>query len=107
MKIFYRIAVLLLLVAILISVLMRNKKQISYQSGTAKQIISEIPVAVKPAKMSQPTIVIQTAGMVESTEDVVVVAAVQGAVKNINITVGKSVKEGDLLVSVDDYYAMK
>src|SRR5688572_413187 len=107
MKLFYRIAVLLLMIAILVSVLMRNKQQISYQSGTAKQSINEIPVEVTPAKMNRPNIVLQTAGMVESTEEIIVVSTVQGAVKTINITVGKVVKENDLLVTVDDYYALK
>lgn len=107
MKIIFRLAVVLLLIALLASVLLRNKQKISYESESAKQVIKEVPVEVTPVKPELPEISIRTAGMVESSEEIIVVSTVQGTVQSVDVFVGKTVRQGDVIATADDFYALK
>jgi membrane fusion protein, multidrug efflux system len=107
MKIIFRIAVIVLLVALLVSVLFRNKQKIIVASESAKQVVNEIPVEVTPVIMERPVVIVRSAGIAESSEEVIVISTVQGAVKSVDAVVGKQVKQGDLLVTADDYFAIK
>jgi len=107
MKLIFRITVVLLLVSLLVSVLMRNKQEILYKSESAKEVIKDIPVEVTAVKMAKPALIIRSAGLVESSEEVIVIATVQGNVTSVNAIVGTSVKQGEIIAAVDDFYALK
>ena len=103
----FRIIVLLLLVAILTIVLTKNKKAVQFEVDTSKTVIDSIPVSVFYLKSDSASYRLETVGKVKSTDEVYVVSQTPGEIKQVFVKIGEVVKKGDLIVQIDDFYALQ
>ena len=107
MKSIFRITVIVLLIALLAAVLFRKKQNILIESKSNKLELKEIPVEVTTLIKSSPQLKIKSTGIVESLEEIIVVSTVQGPVRSVEVFIGESVKQGDVIAVADDFYATK
>jgi membrane fusion protein, multidrug efflux system len=105
MKILFRAAVIILLIAILAAVLFRKKQQVTIETTNAKMGNYEIPVHTSIIQSAQPELIITASGIVESSEEVMVVSTVLGQLTAVNVAVGKKFNKNEVLATVDDFYA--
>jgi RND family efflux transporter MFP subunit len=103
----FRIIVLLLLVTILTIVLTKNKKAIQFEVDTSKTVIDSIPVTVFYLKTDSASYRLETVGKVKSADEVYVVSQTPGEIKQVSVKIGEEVKKGDIIVQIDDYYALQ
>jgi RND family efflux transporter MFP subunit len=107
MKNIFRFAVLLLLIAILIVVLTKNKKTVQFEINQAKTIIDSIPVSVVYLQPDSASLQLETVGNVKSADEVYVVSQSPGEIKQVFVKIGEKVKKGDIIMQIDDFYALQ
>jgi RND family efflux transporter MFP subunit len=105
MKNTFRIIVLLLLIALLIGVLAKNKNAVQFEVDRAQTVIDSIPVSVFNLKLDSASYVLETVGKVKSDDEVFVVSQTPGEIKQIFVKIGKEVKKGDVIAHINDFYA--
>ncbi len=105
MKYLFRITTLLLLVAILAAVLIRNKKTVQFEVDQAKTVVDSIPVRVFNLKTEQANLTFETVGKVKSSDEVYVVSQAPGEIRQVAVKIGEKVKKGDRIAQIDDFYA--
>jgi RND family efflux transporter MFP subunit len=105
MKNTYRIIVVLLLIAILTVVLVKNKKSVQFEVDNAKTRIDSIPVSIYNLRSDSASLQLRTVGKVRSSDEVYVVSQTPGEIKNVSAKIGEQVRKGDVIAQIDDYYA--
>lgn len=105
MRNLFRITTLLLIVALLTIVLVRNRKSVKFEVDNAKTVIDSIPVTVYHLKLDSARSLLETVGKVKSADEVYVVSQTPGEVKQVFVKIGQSVSKGEIIAQIDDYYA--
>ncbi len=104
MKTSFRIAVLVLLVALVVINLNQRRSAKEFNISQAERPIEAIPVGVIEIAKAQKAVKIRSAGKVKSTQQIIVIGRTAGTIEKILVKSGSSVKKGQLLAIVDDYY---
>jgi RND family efflux transporter MFP subunit len=103
----FRVAVLLLLSAILTVVLIRNKKAVQFEVDTAKTMIDSIPVSIISLQPDSASFRLEIVGRVRSADEVYVVSQTPGEIKQVFVKIGEAVAKGDVILQIDDFYAQQ
>jgi len=104
MKVFFRIAILVLLSAWILISLFNQKEYKDIIVRKASRDITAIPVTVTTLKNSEISREIEISGTVENSSEVFIISTVSGEIKELKIQPGDYVKKGQVLAEVDDYY---
>ena len=105
MKKLFRIVVLLLLIALLVAVLMKNKREVQFEVDKAKNVIDSVPVSIFHVELDSTLFTIETVGKVKSADEVLVVSQTAGEIKQVFVKIGEAVEKGDRIVQINDFYA--
>jgi membrane fusion protein, multidrug efflux system len=107
MKNNFRVIVLLFLMVLIIVVLTKNKKAVQFETNKAKTVIDSIPVNVFYLHPDSTIYRLETVGKVKSGDEVYVVSQAPGEIKRVFVKIGEKVKKGDVIVQIDNYYALQ
>jgi len=107
MKNIFRFLVLLLLIVWLAVVLTKNKKTVQFEVDSAKTLIDSIPVSIFHLQLDSATFILETAGKVKSTDEVIVVSQTPGEIKQVFGKIGEEVTKGEIIAKIDDFYAQQ
>lgn len=105
MKNIYRITILFLFIVLLIAVLMKNKKEAQFEVDEAIKVMDSIPVSVFHLELDSTLYTLETVGKVKSADEVFVVSQTPGEVKQVFVKIGETIKKGDKIVQINDFYA--
>jgi RND family efflux transporter MFP subunit len=104
MKVFFRIAILILLSSWILISLFNQKEYKDIIVNKASRDIAAIPVTVTTLKKSEISREIEISGTVENSSEVFIISTVSGEIKELKIQPGDYVNKGQVLAEVDDYY---
>lgn len=105
MKYFFRIAVLLSIIALFAAVLTKNKKDVVFEVENAKTVIDSIPVSIVLLDFDSSGFRFETVGKVKSSDEVYVVSKTPGEIKQVYVRIGEKIKKGGIIAQIDDFYA--
>jgi len=105
MKNTFRITILLLLIALLVVILAKNKNAVQFEVDRAQTVIDSIPVSIFSLKFDSASYTLETVGKVKSDDEVYVVSQTPGEIKQIFVEIGKEVRKGDVIAHINDFYA--
>ncbi len=90
------------LVAIVVLMLMRNKKEIDTQIAFAEKTVEAYPVKVENVKVGTLDTKLELPGILSGSDELMLMAETQGRVKTIYKKEGDWVKKGEAIAQVDD-----
>lgn len=90
------------LIAIVILMLLRNKKEIDAQITYAEQKVDAYPVKVEEVKLGTLDTKLEVAGILIPVQELMLMAETQGRVIKINKKEGDWVSKGDIIARVND-----
>jgi len=105
MKNSFRIIVLLILIALLAIVLVKNQRAVKLEVDQAKTVIDSIPVSIFNLKLDSASYSLQTVGKVKSSDEVYVVSQTPGEIKQVFVKIGQVVQKAQVIAQIDDFYA--
>lgn len=105
MKNIFQILTWLIITALLAVVLTKNKKAIQFEVDNSKAVVDSIPVTIYNLKLDSVSFKMETVGLVRSVDEVYVVSQTPGEIKSVFVKIGQTVKKGDILFQIDDFYA--
>lgn len=96
------LAIIILIIILIVLVLVLFKPKSENQLDAGKKILGDVPVTVTTIKNEKLTNTISLVGVINANNDVDVISETQGLVTAVKVNVGDYVKEGSVLVVVDD-----
>lgn len=102
MKKYLSYIIALSLVAIVILMLMRNKKEINAQIAFAEKKVDAYPVRVEEVKIGTLDTRLELSGILSGTNELMLMAETQGRIKAIFKKEGDWVNKGEAIAQVDD-----
>lgn len=94
--------ILICLIAIVILMLLRNKKEINAQIAFAEQKVEAYPVKVEEVRLGTLDSKLEVAGILAPVHELMLMAETQGRVIRINKNEGDWVNKGDIIARVND-----
>ncbi len=93
---------ILIVLLIIVGAYFIFKPKADEQTSTDAKILGDVPVSVVQVKKEKLTNIISLVGIISANSDVNVISETQGLVMATKVKVGDYVKEGSVLVEIDD-----